>query len=73
MGRSIIYIPLLDEGTQVWRPTEGEVVSDLIFKVLPSANYDVEDEHWAFPPGTLVRCVTELKAGKQVLVAVEQI
>jgi hypothetical protein len=73
VNRRIIYIPLLDEGTDVWRPTDGEAVSDLIFRVLPTADYDPQDEHCAFPPGTLVRCVAELREGKEVLVAIERI
>jgi hypothetical protein len=73
VNRSIIDIPLLDEGTAVWRPTEGEAVSGQFFRVLPTAGYDPGDEHWAFPPGTLVRCVAEFREGKEVLVAVERI
>ena len=71
--RSIIYIHLLDEGTTVWLPTEGEIVDEMIFKVLPTENYDPENEHWEFPPGTIVRCeklvLHDIQA-KEVLVAV---
>lgn len=74
--RSVIYIQLLDEGTPVWRPTEGEMVADMVFKVLPTENYDPEDEHWEFPPGTIVRCKKQIKhnqEAQEVLVAVEKI
>ncbi len=74
--QSVIYIPLLDEGVDVWRPTEGEMVADMVFKVLPTETYDPEDEHWEFPPGTIVRCEKQIKHGAgshQVLVAVEKI
>jgi hypothetical protein len=73
MNKSIIYIYLLDEGVDVWRPTEGEEVADMIFKVLPTPNYDPEDEHWAYPPGTLVRCAYETQSGEKILVAVEKV
>jgi hypothetical protein len=73
MNKSIIYIYLLDEGTDVWRPTEGEEVAEMTFRVLPSPNYNPEDEHWAYLPGTIVRCAYKtLSAGKSVLVAVEE-
>jgi hypothetical protein len=74
--RSVIYIQLLDEGTAVWRPTEGEMVADMVFKVLPTENYDPEDEHWEFPPGTIVRCKKQIKhnqEAQEVLIAVEKI
>jgi hypothetical protein len=73
MSKSTIYIYLLDEGTDVWRPTEGEEVAELTFRVLPTPNYNPEDEHWAYPPGILVRCAYKtLSEGKLVLVAVEK-
>jgi hypothetical protein len=72
MNKAIVYIPLLDEGTPVWRPTEAEEVSDLTFMVLPTANYNPDDEHWAFPPGTIVRCIYEVRSGNTVLVAIEK-
>jgi hypothetical protein len=49
-----IYIPLLGEGTPVVRPTQGEIVNENLFRVLPTENYDPEDEQWMFLPGTLV-------------------
>ncbi len=73
MHKSLIYIPLLNEGTNVWRPTEGEKIFDMIFKVLPTPNYDPENELWAFPPGTLVRCIYESKSGETILVAIEKV
>jgi hypothetical protein len=76
--QSFIYIKLLDEGVDVWRPTQGEMVSVLIFKVLPTKNYDPENEHWEFPPGTIVRCEKKVIYGdyhvaNDVFVAVEKV
>jgi hypothetical protein len=74
--RSVIYIQLLDEGVDVWRPTEGEMIADMVFKVLPTENYDPEDEHWEFPPGTIVRCEKQILYGREAheeLVAVEKV
>lgn len=72
-----IYIRLLEEGTDVFRPTQGEEISEGIYRVLPTVNYDPEDEVWEFLPGTIVRCkekaVLEGTKPKNVLVATEQV
>ncbi len=64
-----IYIPLLDEGTAVVRPTDAEILGENIFRVLPIRNSTTET--WEFPPGTIVKCVIEVWSGKEVLVARE--
>lgn len=68
---STIYISLLDEGTTVFRPTQGVPVGDGFYRVLPTPDYDAEDEHWEFTPGSVVRCVSEDHHGEQILVAKE--
>ena len=50
-----IYVRLLNEGTEVWRPVEAEVLGDDCFKIV-SENTDPNDETWEFPPGSIVRC-----------------
>jgi hypothetical protein len=64
-----IYIPLLDEGTPVVRPTQGVLLGNDLFRVLPTPSYNPDDEHWEFPPGSVVRCVTEKKDGEEIVVA----
>jgi hypothetical protein len=51
-----IYIKLLEEGTDVWRPTLGEFIKDSIYKVLPTDGYDPDLEEWEFIPGAIVIC-----------------
>lgn len=74
--KSVIYIPLLDEGVPVARPTLGERIKDNIFKVLPTENYDPDDETWMYPPGSVVQCeLRELMQGvtsEKVLLAVKE-
>lgn len=65
-----IYIRLLDEGTEVFRPTSAEPVGAL-FKVLPTSNYDPQDEKWEFVPGSVVKCEKRKLQGDEVLVAVK--
>jgi hypothetical protein len=66
-----IYVRLLDEGTDVWRPTLGRRVGPMTFEVMPTPNYDPEDEKWEFLPGRVVRCGWENKSVGVALVASE--
>jgi hypothetical protein len=53
-----IYVRLLGEGTEVFRPTKGIDLGGGVFIVLPTADYDPVDETWEFPPGSRVQCET---------------
>ena len=64
-----LYVPLLNEGTDVLRPTTGVFVAPDIVRIEAPADYDPETEEWEFPPGSEVRCVAELRGGRQILVA----
>jgi hypothetical protein len=68
-----LYVPLLNEGTPVLRPTTGLLLGTDIVQVLPTANYDPTLEEWEFPPGSKVKCVTETRGGRQLLVAQQRI
>ena len=68
-----IYVRLLDEGVQVARPAYGELIKDDIFRLLPTENYDPDDETWEFLPGTVVRCERKISPdGNEVLLAVAE-
>jgi len=54
--KRVIYIRLLDEGIDVWRPTEGLDLGGGLFRILPTPDYDPEDEKWEFLPGSVVEC-----------------
>jgi hypothetical protein len=49
-----IYVILLEEGTSTMRPTEAEDLGDGLFRLLPTPDYDPEDEVWEFEPQTIV-------------------
>ena len=68
-----IYIPLLNEGTPVSRPTEGKLVSGRIYEVIATDDYDSDLEEWEFPPGTTVECKIEIEDGKEFLKAVRRV
>jgi hypothetical protein len=67
--RFTIHMPLLNEGISVWRIVEAEQVTDDCYMVLGKA---AEDEDWAFPSGTVVRCEERtFSDGQAGLAAVE--
>jgi len=71
MARTVeIHIRLLHEGTECSRPTQALEVRNGLFKVLPTSNYDSEDEVWEFPPDSIVRSEVRRAEGKEFLLAV---
>ncbi len=54
-NRVKIYVRLLDEGTEVCRSTEALDLNNGLFEILPTEQYDPENEKWEFPPGSVVR------------------
>ncbi len=68
-----IYIQLLDEGTTTFRPTQGISQGENIFEVLPTPDYNPENENWEFVPGSLVRCICKKDEKEEMLLAVEEV
>jgi hypothetical protein len=54
-NRTKIYVRLLDEGTEVSRPTVARELGAGLYEILPTEQYDPEDEKWEFPPGSVVK------------------
>ena len=48
-----IYVRLLDEGVDVWRPVEAEKISDGVYQLVGVQNNS--DEKWEFESGSIVR------------------
>jgi len=65
-----IHVRLLHEGTDCSRPTQAEQLDNGLYKVLPTPNYDPEDEVWEFPPDSIVRSEIRRSEGKEFLIAV---
>jgi len=68
-----IFVPLLNEGTDVLRPTRGLRLGPNEVQVLATPDYDATVEEWEFPPGSRVRCVTEIRGGRELLVARQRV
>ena len=54
---AVVYVRLLDEGTDVWRPVRATALPDGTFQLLEPSGYDPNAERWEFPPSTKVRCI----------------
>jgi hypothetical protein len=67
-----IYIYLLNEGIDVWRPTGAELIRDDIYIITGSSSD--ETEKWTFQTGDIVRCRQQnFSDGKTGLVAYEKV
>jgi hypothetical protein len=70
--KQTIYIALLDEGVEVWRPVEAIEVGNGVYRIV-SENQAPDDERWEFTTEELVRCVPKsFSDGSTYFVAVER-
>jgi hypothetical protein len=67
-----VFVSLLDEGVDVWRPVSAEHIRDDIYRIVGEPP-DPEDEKWEFLPGELVRCRQQALSGGSSLVAYEAV
>jgi hypothetical protein len=50
-----VYVRLLNEGTEVFRPTLAVELGEGLFQLLATLEYDPEDEEWEILPDATVR------------------
>lgn len=67
-GMTTIYVALMDEGVDVWRPVEAVSEGESIYRLADDAA--PADEAWEFSPGSHVRCEWRELSDGVVLVAV---
>ena len=48
-----IYVRLLNEAVDTWRPVEAEALNNDLYKIMGPVP---SEENWEFPPNTVVRC-----------------
>jgi hypothetical protein len=66
-----IYVALLDEGVEVWRPVQAELVNGDVYRII-SQPYDRTIEAWQFEPGERVICKLIASNEGQILAAVQR-
>jgi hypothetical protein len=64
-----VFVPLVDQGTERLRRTHGLALAPNQVQVFAPPDYNLILERWKFPPGSRVTCTTELRGGRQLLVA----
>jgi hypothetical protein len=67
-----IYVRLLDEGTEVVRPAPARRLSEGLYELLPTANYNPADENWEFLPGSKVAVQQTIMGNQQIQLAISQ-
>ncbi|HVJ34457.1 MAG TPA: hypothetical protein VND94_15180 [Terriglobia bacterium] len=65
-----IYMPLLNEAVDVWRPVMAEPLGRDRYKILGPIP---DEEEWSFAPGAVVICAPRQLSGGFVLVAEEPV
>jgi hypothetical protein len=68
---TIIYVYLVDEGTDVWRPVDAIHIKDSIYRIDPESTIS-ETETWQFLPGDIIRCEEKRLSRGVCLVAIEK-
>jgi hypothetical protein len=66
-----IYVRLLEEGTDVSRPTQALDLGNGLFKLEATWDYDPEAETWEFVPGSEVSGEVRSSESGQFLLAVK--
>jgi hypothetical protein len=65
-----IYIKLLNEGTEVFRPVDALLIRDNIYEI---AQAQIGDEDWEFNSGSKVYCNLKKIEHADCLVAVKEV
>jgi hypothetical protein len=65
-----VYVRLLNEGTQVYRPVPSRRMADDVFLLRGDDIYNREDEEWEFEPGSAVKVIEKEFARGRGLLAV---
>ena len=61
-----IYVALLGEGVDVWRPLQAIHEQGDLYRIV-SPNPDPEDERWQFLSGEIVLCERHTFAGGEIV------
>jgi hypothetical protein len=64
MPTKIIYVALLDEGTDCWRPVDAVQLNKDTYRIV---NPPIEDERWQFESGDVVHCRERVFADGELL------
>lgn len=66
-----IFVSLLDEAVDVWRPVQAEHIQGKVYRIIDQP-YDREIETWRFEPGDEVVCELTDASDGQILAAMRR-
>jgi len=67
-----IFVKLLNEAVDVWRPVPAYRIDPATYIVLRSDGYDPDSETREFPPGSVVICEDQSTADGAIFAAVRR-
>ena len=67
---SSIYVKILDEMVEVWRPVRAEALGGMVFRI--RLDQPTFGEVWEFKPGETVVVENQIKSGGEVAIAVRR-
>ncbi len=67
MTSVVLLMPLLNEGTDVWRPVDVTPLKNGTYQIIGPMP---DDEQWAFAPGSIVTSRPKCFNGEEMTVAV---
>ena len=65
-----IFIALLDEGVNAYRPVQAEKLANDTYRIPPNLDPGPLGEKWEFPPGATVVCQPRDTSDGRILAAV---
>ena len=70
MTSETVYVRLLDEAVDVWRPVPATPLGHGRYRLGTPDDFDPDGEVWEFPPGAVVECETRVLYEGPTVVAV---
>ncbi|HXG60006.1 MAG TPA: hypothetical protein VNO22_01415 [Planctomycetota bacterium] len=67
-----IYVRLIGEGVDVWRPVQAEHLGDNLYRIVTQP-YDQTIESWQFEPGDEVWCEIIDSSDGRILAAIRRV
>ena len=67
--KKTIYVKILNEGTEVWRPVQALKIENDIYKITQETEFD---EEWEFNCNELVHCIVSKNGSDKYLKAIKK-
>ena len=70
-----IYVRLLDEGINVYKPVQAEKLGNYLYKILDDSKKAYEEylEIWEYKTGDIVKCAYKKLSNKNILLDIQKV